>query len=62
MECLLSGFMVRDGLLCFAFPKGFSLSRRQAWIGAFLVVAHFLFAFSLNPAGFSSAFAGSGAC
>jgi uncharacterized membrane protein len=42
--------------------KGFSLSRRQAWIGAFLVVAHFLFAFSLNPAGFSSAFAASGAC
>jgi hypothetical protein len=23
MECLLSGFMVRDGLLCFVAPKGF---------------------------------------
>jgi hypothetical protein len=62
MECFLSGFMVREGLLRFASPKRFSLSRRQAWIGAFLVVAHFLYAFSLNPAGFSLAFAARGAC
>ena len=38
--------MVRDGLLCFVPPKSFSLSGRQPWIGAFLVVDHFPFAFS----------------
>ena len=26
MECLLRGFMIRDGLLCFASPKRFSLT------------------------------------
>jgi hypothetical protein len=36
MECLLSGFMVRDGLLCFVPPKSFSLSGRQAWIVLYL--------------------------
>ena len=33
--------MVRDGLLCFVCPKRFSLSGRQAWIGAFLDVDQF---------------------
>src|SRR5258708_7956150 len=41
MECLLRGFMICDGLLCFAPPKGFSLSRSQTGIGAFLIVDHF---------------------
>jgi hypothetical protein len=40
MECLLRRFMIRDSLLCFASPKRFSLSRRQAWICAFLFLDH----------------------
>jgi hypothetical protein len=58
MERLLSGFMVRDGFLCLMPPESFSLSGRQAWISAFLVVDHFPCAFTLSPAGFSLAFAG----
>jgi hypothetical protein len=57
MECLPSGLMIRDNLLCFVLAKCFSLSGRQAWIGAFLVVDHFPCAFALDPAGFSMAFA-----
>lgn len=41
--------MIRERLLCFTPSKVFSLSRRQAWIGAFLFAAHFLFAFSPGP-------------
>jgi hypothetical protein len=40
----------------------FSFSGRETGISAFLVVDHFPFAFSLNPAGFSLAFAARGAC
>jgi hypothetical protein len=62
MECLLSGFMVRDGLLCFVPPKSFSLSGRQTEISAFLVVDHFPFAVGLNPEDVSFAFSWRGAC
>jgi hypothetical protein len=51
----------RDGLLCFVPPESFPLSSREAGIGAFLVVDHFPFTFSVNPAGFSLAFAAPGA-
>jgi hypothetical protein len=56
-ECLLGGFMIRDGLLCFAPPKRFSLSRRQAWIGDFLIVYHFPWPYT-QPGGFFFEFAG----
>jgi hypothetical protein len=58
MERLPSGFTVRDGFSGLMSPESFSLSGGQAWIGAFLVVDHFPCAFTLDPAGFSLAFAG----
>lgn len=51
---MLSGFfMVGDRLLRLPHSESFSLSSRQARIGAFLVVGHFPFAFGIHfkPAG-----------
>jgi hypothetical protein len=52
MERLLSRFMIGDRLFFFATSEFLSLSGGQFGIGAFLVLAHFRFAFSLNAAGF----------
>jgi hypothetical protein len=54
--------VVGDRLFCFAASQSFPLSGRETGISAFLVVDHFPFAFSLNPAGFSLDFAARGAC
>jgi hypothetical protein len=61
LERLLGFFMVGHRLLRLAGSEFLSLSCRQTKISAFLVVDHFPFAFSLNPAGFSFAFSGRGA-
>jgi hypothetical protein len=61
LKRLLSLFVVGDRLLSITASQSFSLSGRQAGTGAFLVIDHFPFAFSLNPAGFSLAFAECGA-
>jgi hypothetical protein len=61
MKRLLRLFMVGDRFFCLAASQSFSLSRRETGTSAFLVVDHFPFAFSLSPAGFSSAFAALGA-
>jgi len=50
MERLLSRFMIGDRLFCFATSELLSLSGRETGISAFLVLAHFRFAFS-PPAG-----------
>jgi hypothetical protein len=61
LKRLLSLFVVGDRLLSLTASESFSLSSRRAGTGAFLVVDHFPFAFSLNPAGFSLVFAECGA-
>src|SRR3979411_3160506 len=48
MKCLLSAFMLRDRFFCLAASESFPLSSREAGIGAFLVAAHFSFAFSIS--------------
>ena len=48
MERLLSCFMVGDRLLRLASSESFSLSSREAGIGAFLVVGHFRFVFGIH--------------
>src|SRR5260370_8862645 len=48
MKCLLSAFMLRDRFFCLAASESFPLSSREAGIGAFLVAAHFPFAFSIS--------------
>jgi hypothetical protein len=49
MERLLSRFMIGDRLFCFATSELPSLSGRETGISAFLVVAHFRFAFTRLP-------------
>jgi len=61
LERLPNFFMVGDRLLRLAGSEFLSLSCRQTEISAFLVVDHFP-SFSLNPAGFSFASSGRGAC
>jgi len=48
MECCLGFFMVGDRLLRLPHSESFSLSSRQARIGAFLVVGHFPFVFGIH--------------
>jgi len=48
MECCLGFFMVGDRLLRLPHSESFSLSSRQARIGAFLVVGHFAFVFGIH--------------
>ena len=49
MERLLSRFMIGDRLFCFATSELPSLSARETGISAFLVLAHFRFAFTRLP-------------
>ena len=49
MERLLSRFMIGDRLFCFATSELLSLSGRETGISAFLVLAHFRFAFTRLP-------------
>jgi hypothetical protein len=48
MACCLGFFMVGDRLLRLPHSESFSLSSRQARIGAFLVVGHFPFVFGIH--------------
>jgi hypothetical protein len=61
MKCLLSVFAVGDCLLSLSASESFSLGGRWVGNGDFLVVRPFPIAFSLNPGGFSLAFAARGA-